>query len=314
MTRSIFIAAAFALAAVLPAIPAQATSLTRTFVSSAGSDSNPCTITQPCATFAQAYSLTLASGIIAALDPGKYGPLTITGPVTIDGNGWASITAPAVLSGVTINATDADAVTLTGLKIDGAGVAAHGILFNSGGALTVQNVVSRNMGCNGLYINTSDANPATVQTFEVSDSSFIHNGCDGIAINSQGSDSLTVTINRTAMSENHVNGLSANAGTAGAVAVAATNSAASNNGGDGFLVEANGATNNVTITNSLISSNLVGINVTIGAAAWLSQCTMTGNSNFGYTINTGSVINSWGDNNIANNGSNTGSLTPVNKQ
>jgi hypothetical protein len=46
-------------------LPAQA-SLTRTFVSSAGVDSNPCTITQPCATFAHAYSVTAASGIIAA--------------------------------------------------------------------------------------------------------------------------------------------------------------------------------------------------------------------------------------------------------
>ena len=72
MSRSIFIAA-LALAAVLPAIPAQATSLTRTFVSSAGMDTNPCTITQPCATFARAYTLTLANGIIAALDPASMG-------------------------------------------------------------------------------------------------------------------------------------------------------------------------------------------------------------------------------------------------
>ena len=66
MTRTIFIAAGLALAAVLPAIPAQAAS-TRTFVSSAGHDSNPCTITQPCASFAVAYAATTPSGIIAAL-------------------------------------------------------------------------------------------------------------------------------------------------------------------------------------------------------------------------------------------------------
>jgi hypothetical protein len=46
--------ASIGLAAVLPVIPAQATSITGTFVSSAGSDSNPCTITLPCATFAHA--------------------------------------------------------------------------------------------------------------------------------------------------------------------------------------------------------------------------------------------------------------------
>jgi hypothetical protein len=85
------------------ALPAQATS-TRTFVSAAGVDSNPCTITQPCASFAHAYSVTAASGIVAALDPGKYGPVTITGPITINGNGWAAITAPAAGNGITITA------------------------------------------------------------------------------------------------------------------------------------------------------------------------------------------------------------------
>jgi hypothetical protein len=84
---------AAALAVTLPAVSAHAQNgtLTRSFVSSTGVDTNPCTITQPCATFATAYTKIGANGIIAALDPGKYGPLTgtsaITGPVTINGNG-----------------------------------------------------------------------------------------------------------------------------------------------------------------------------------------------------------------------------------
>ena len=121
MTRTIFIAAALALATVLPAIPAQAAS-TRTFVSSAGSDTNACTITQPCASFARAYSLTTASGIITALDPGKYGPVIIAGPVTINGNGWAAITGPASDTAITINANSGDKVALIDLEIDGAGL------------------------------------------------------------------------------------------------------------------------------------------------------------------------------------------------
>ncbi len=75
--------------AIVASAPAQAQNgtLTRSFVSSSGVDSNPCTITQPCASFAHAYTMVWANGIIAALDPGKYGPLTITGPVTVNGNG-----------------------------------------------------------------------------------------------------------------------------------------------------------------------------------------------------------------------------------
>jgi hypothetical protein len=71
--------------AIVASVPAQAQngSLTRSFVSSAGVDTNACTIAAPCATFAHAYTAIGANGIIAALDPGKYGPITITGPVTI---------------------------------------------------------------------------------------------------------------------------------------------------------------------------------------------------------------------------------------
>src|ERR1700723_2876379 len=134
MTRiTLGIVAAIALAAVAPATLAQAQngSLTRSFVSASGIDTNPCTITAPCATFAHAYTTIGANGIIAALDPGKYGPMNITGPVTINGNGWAAITAPANGSGITINADSSDNVVLKGLEIDGAGAAHNGITLNS---------------------------------------------------------------------------------------------------------------------------------------------------------------------------------------
>jgi hypothetical protein len=86
------------------------------------------------------YANTLPNGIIAALDPGKYGSLTISGPVTIDGNGWAAITAPAGSIGIAVNAaiSGGDTVILTGLKIDGAGAGGTtGISINVSGAGTV---------------------------------------------------------------------------------------------------------------------------------------------------------------------------------
>src|ERR1700681_1038992 len=132
------------------ALPAQA-SLTRTFVSSAGSDANPCTITQPCATFAHAYSLTAASGIVAALDPGKYGPLTITGAGTINGNGWGATPAPAAGNGITITAGGSDNVALIGLEIDGAGAGYNGIVLNLAGSLTVTNCTLQNFVFDGRH-------------------------------------------------------------------------------------------------------------------------------------------------------------------
>ena len=147
----IILAAALALAATLLSVQAQAQngSLTRSFVSSSGVDTNACTITAPCQTFAVAYTKISANGIIAALDPGKYGPINITGPVTVNGNGWAAITAPGGGNGITINATASDNVQLIGLAIDGAGAGYNGIVFNSGSSLTVTDCVLRNFAYSG---------------------------------------------------------------------------------------------------------------------------------------------------------------------
>jgi hypothetical protein len=141
--------------AIVASAPAQAQngSLTRSFVSSSGVDTNPCTVTQPCATFAHAYTAVGASGIVAALDPGKYGPLNIIGAVTIDGNGWAAITAPANNNGITINAGLNDKITLKGLAIDGVGAANDGILFNTGGGLNVFDCTIKNMLDNGIFVS-----------------------------------------------------------------------------------------------------------------------------------------------------------------
>jgi hypothetical protein len=138
------------LASTAVALPAQAGSLTRTFVSSAGSDSNPCTTAQPCASFTAAYAAVASGGIVAALDPGKYGPLTITGSVTINGNGWSAITAPTEGNGITINAGSGN-VVLAGLEIDSlanvdGATTANGIVLNSAASLTVTNCILQNLG------------------------------------------------------------------------------------------------------------------------------------------------------------------------
>src|SRR3954469_11854363 len=60
---------------------------TRTWVSGVGADENPCSRTAPCKTFAGAITKTAASGEISVLDPGGFGAVTITKPITIDGGG-----------------------------------------------------------------------------------------------------------------------------------------------------------------------------------------------------------------------------------
>ena len=91
-----------------------------TFVSGVGDDANPCRRTAPCRTFAAAISKTKAGGEIDVLDPGGYGPVTITKSITIDGKGMASILASGT-NGITVNAGSTDVIILRNLSINGAG-------------------------------------------------------------------------------------------------------------------------------------------------------------------------------------------------
>jgi hypothetical protein len=64
--------------------------------SGVGDDANPCSRTAPCKTWVGAISKTFIGGEINALDPGGYGPVTITKSITLDGGSeHASILAVA---------------------------------------------------------------------------------------------------------------------------------------------------------------------------------------------------------------------------
>jgi hypothetical protein len=267
-------------AAFLPAIPAQATqaaSLTRTFVSSAGNDSNPCTITQPCATFAQAYSLTAAQGIIAALDPGKYGPLTITGPVTINGYGWAAITAPIADRGITINANAGDVVTLTGLEIDGANAGGNGIQFNSGGSLNVRDCVIQNFTSDGILFQPAPATIGFVITNTILSNNLVgihyqpiggpitarglinnvveSDGTDGVIFNLSPGDSVNVVIKNSVFNRNSHAGIVLDAGGASAFGVSIDNISTTSN--DSGIIAIGALT--VLLGRSVISFNNNGV-------------------------------------------------------
>jgi hypothetical protein len=303
MSRSIFIAGALALAAVLPAIPAQAAS-TRTFVSSAGKDSNPCTITLPCATFAVAYAATAANGIIAALDPGKYGPITIIGPITINGYGWAAITGPASGIAITINAGPTDKVALIGLEIDGAGAPHNGIVFNSGGLLTVRDSQIENFASNGISFLPTGSSGISVSRTVVS-----KNGGAGIMVQPQGSASATADFEQVQTQYNGANfyGIAIDASvTTGQINATATDSISSNNGG-GFIAAAPAGLANLMLVRCTASNNHTGVqagNNGLGGVVFLSQVAVLGNA-VGWNQQGTGLVFTYGDNtieaNLANN-------------
>lgn len=305
---------ATALLIVLHADPAAAQ--TRVFVSTAGSDSNPCTVASPCRTFAHAYTTVAANGEIDVLTPGGYGGLTITHGISIQGHGFAGISVASGGTGITINATSSDAINLNGLLLDGGDVGNFGILFNSGKSLTVENCVARNMSIIGLaFCSTA----TTAQTLAVSNSYFSDNGQDGINIETDDVGAITASVDRTGLYGNGRDGLIVYGNSTGAATVAVTDSVASGNVTYGFIVQANpgNSGSNLSLTSSLAEGNATGVEAHGGsnAALWLAQSTVTGSSAHGFVADAGGVINSYGDNYIdTSNGTNTGSLTSVGKQ
>jgi hypothetical protein len=273
---SVFVTAA--LATVLPTTPAHATLLTRTFVSSAGMDTNPCTITQPCATFARAYSLTMANGIIAALAPGKYGPLIITGPITINGYGWASITGPASGIAINISAGPNDAIKLSGLEIDGANVGVDGIAFGTGRSLIVSNCVIRQFAF-GMVLNAAQSNT------ELSDSVFENNMSDGVLDAPLGAgatftfDHVRFFGNATAMSVQDGNAPDIPIKASGSDSIAAGNGVGFDAAGNGIIL---------FLDNVRAVNNTKGVWVQKGLI-FLSRSALDGNGT-GYQIDSGATL------------------------
>jgi hypothetical protein len=262
MTRiTLGIVASLSLAAAFPvAAQAQNGSLTRSFVSSSGVDTSACTITQPCATFAQAYTKVGANGIVAALDPGKYGPLTISGPVTINGNGWAAITGPSGSSAITVNA-GSGSVTLTGLEIDGAGTSSSGIVFNSGGSLNVRDSLIQNSGGDGITIAAS----VTSGLLVVSNTSVSNNGGNGIRFLSA---AVTSVLSRVETNGNVGSGISAPNPELPLGSITITDSVSADNGADGYGCSGTIAEFTLmwVIRSTVVGNSGAGLN---GAGCWI---------------------------------------------
>jgi hypothetical protein len=291
MTRIVF-AAALALAAVLPAISAHAQA-PRTFVSAAGSDSNPCSFAAPCRHFQTAVNATSAGGEVDALDPAGYGPIIISQAITIEGQGWSYIAPPPSGNGITINAVSGD-VTIHGVSLNGAGITGgtNGIVFNSGDSLSVTDCLARNFTQNASSINTGSGiliqpTSGTVK-FMITNTIVANNGNQGIeffppsgssAINANGViDHVVATGNANEGMNFSLTNVSS-----GSVIINISNSVASNNRLRG--IDANNSSGPATFTVSIDSTNMSGNNEGVGifgkVQGFLGRSVITGN-NFGF--------------------------------
>ena len=180
---------------------------TRTWVSGVGDDANPCSRTAPCKTFAGAISKTASGGEINCLDPGGFGGLTITKPITIvcDYTEGGVLSAGAGVNGFVINLPNAtDQVFLSGLDFHGAGTAQNGIRIVSGGVVHIQNSNIRSYrATNGLGMSVQ---PAGVLQLTIVNTTIADNGSGatggGILVQPTGTGAAQITLRNVRLQNN----------------------------------------------------------------------------------------------------------------
>lgn len=164
---------------------------TRTWVSGVGDDANPCSRTAPCKTFAGAISKTVSNGEISVLDNGAFGTVTITKPITLNGDGnLASILASGV-NGIIINITDisnGSRVIIRNLSINGAGVTKgiNGIRVINGANVLIDRVTIQTFSNSGLLVENG------LVVLKDSVVTFVKSATAGIGVRALGSSQVSV--------------------------------------------------------------------------------------------------------------------------
>lgn len=276
----------------------------RTFISSTGVNTNPCSQAQPCRTFAGALSKTEPGGEITALDSGEYGVVTINKGITLQAapGVYAVLTPAADKVAVLVRAEQAD-VVLRGLTIAGGRKARLGVLVNTVNSLHIENCLIHGFTSGGIsFLNESNAN----QLF-VKDTIFRGNG--GPSLHFQpATGKLVVTIDNCRLEDSGVGLLSLGGGTV----IAMRDSIVAGNRTAGLALEGDTELN---IDNSMVSNNgTIGIDVRTGALARVSNSTVTNNVVAGLSNSAFSpgIIETRGNNTVRGNDKDiTGTVTAI---
>jgi hypothetical protein len=318
---------ALGLFATFGASPAAAQA-TRTWVAGTGDDANPCSRTAPCQTFAGAMVKTAAGGEIDCIEPGGFGPVTISKSIAIIcDNTEAGVIPTGPGSVITVNAGATDVVYLSGLDIEGQGTGngQNGVRFIAGGTLHIEHSVIRGFNAAsgwGVLFQPSGASQLTITNTVIAD-----NGAGGISGGIQiaptgAGGAANVALRDVRIQNNNGVGLriDSTGNTGSGISVSLENVQSTGNAqGVSVLNPPNTTTIGVMIVGSTIALNSsVGLFANGGAVTVrVSDTEITGNS-LGVNALGGSTVQSYGDNNLdgnpastsANNGAFTGAVTP----
>jgi len=281
---------------------------TRTWVSGVGDDVNPCSRTAPCKTWAGAISKTASSGIIDALDPGGFGAVTVTKPITLEGNGTLASTLSSGVNGIIVNITSGSNrnVVLRNILIDGSGVTlgTNGIRFIAGdsllvedcyitkysgtgidfendlgtGRLTVRRTSIEQTLTNGILIKPAAGATAARATIENSN---INNCGTGI----RAEDKSDVTVYESVVSNNTGAGVLSFSALANGTVIVVAHSEASHNGGAGLKTQGGNAI--MRVSDSLVVGNQTGLDHSLGGTleSYVNNVVTLNSSNGTFTGN-----------------------------
>ena len=184
----------------LYAAPAQAQA-SRTWVSGVGDDANPCSRTAPCKTFAGAISKTAVAGEINVLDPGGFGAVTITKPISILSQFEAGVVVSGT-NGIIVNLTNAtDMVVLEGLDIEGLGTGLDGVKIIGTGTTIIRKCSIRHFTGNGVNVSGTP----NARAF-IADSLIANNGsAGGNGVKVQGASAGITAFIQNSILESNVN-------------------------------------------------------------------------------------------------------------
>ena len=300
----------------------------RVFVSTAGNDANAasnCSLTAPCRSFDTAVGVAADSGEVIALDSGGYGRFAVTKSVTVTAppGVYAGISVFSGTNGVDINSPFVH-VVLRGLTINGQD-GTHGINFQSGLSLVVENCTIGSMSGTGIRIvaagasNTYPSQTYVVGTTVTRNSVGIYVG-DGPASATVARSSITnndigieargtltgvenaLTVADT-VSANNQNGVLAIADVSGAtVGVYVNGSTLTSNASNGiYSTSVAGGTPLVTATSNLIARNFDGVAVDSTAKIVIGHNTISRNRQNGVTVGVLGIVLSRGDNVVNDN-------------
>ena len=220
----------------------------RTWVSATlGSDANPCTRMSPCLTFATALGQTTAGGEIDVLDPGDFGPVTITKSVSIYGDapGVAGTIPSPGTSGIVVSAGSSDVINLHGLVFDGVNASGtSGVVFTSGARLNVNQCVFQGFTTSGMTLSPG-AGSASMTRLVVQNTTIL-NHATGILAQPTGGIAVNAVLRWLHIDGNTGEGLRVDGtGGSGVINAIITDSTASLNAGDG--IDAVSGPGNVTV-------------------------------------------------------------------